>query len=344
MQSTERGVLSMQVLQRRVGSKKFLVIPSASAVPELLKPVQIGEPCGWKAPPARLVPPGFMHQQAPLEPIDDKVPDTCLVEFTDKPKSLLYVSALHGFAGLTSPYLAKLCRCPTGAAPAKKVPALLRALIRHVCPDLDQARVDEIINKRVSVGKRPPSAAEACSGLLKEGADATVEDVLDRAEPYEVQTTRRKLQSKAQKPPPVPRTPSAPAESAAAAGPSSSSGVAEVDHADPAPAAATAAAADPPPKKPKVRFSGSWTPAEASAHIPPGAQISRDNARFYRWVIKLPHLPTPPRSTSLVFGKEMDPASHHASLMHCYKWAWAKHCELNPGEVCPHDWSEVHAE
>ena len=118
----------------------------------------------------------------------------------------------------------------------------------------------------------------------------------------------------------------------------------EVASADPPPAVADAAAAEHPLEVPKVRFFGSWTLAQASAWALPGAQLSRDNSRFYRWVIKMPHLPTPPRSTRFVFGKEMDPARQHASLLHCYKWAWAKHCELVPGAACPHDWDEVHVE
>ena len=344
LQATEYGVLCMRVLQRRVGSKKFLVIPSASAVPVVLKLVQIGEPFGWKAARARLAPPGFVHMQAPLEPIDDAVPETCVLELTDTPKSLLYISALQGFAGLTSHYLAKLCRALAVPAPAKTAPALLGALLGHVCPDLEQARRGEIINNRVNMGKRPPSAAEACSVLLKDGADELVEDVLDREEQEEVNAARRKLLPKIKKPPPEQRAPAAPGEAAVAAGSPSSGGVAEVASAGPPPAVADAAAAEHPLEVPKVRFSGSWTPAQASAWAPPGAQMSRDNSRFYRWVIKMPHLPTPPRSTSLVFGKEMDPARQHASLLHCYKWAWAKHCELVPGAACPHDWDEVHVE
>ena len=128
------------------------------------------------------------------------------------------------------------------------------------------------------MGRGPPSAAEACSVLLKDGADALVEDVLDREEQEEVHAARRKLLPEIKKPPPEQRAPAAPAEAAVVAGSSSSGGFAEVTSADPPPAVADAAAAEHPLEMPKVRFSGSWTLARQALGFSQGRRYAEATA------------------------------------------------------------------
>ena len=46
-------------------------------------------------------------------------------------------------------------------------------------------------------------------------------------------------------------------------------------------------------------------------------------------------------STSLVYGREGTVARQVASLLHCYKWAWAQYLAENVGKVCPYDFDSL---
>lgn len=344
LHASPQGVLCIRILQRKVGGVRFMQFAQSSDLPDLFGLVAVLDRGldKWKAVKVNLLPLGEVQRQTPHESFSHEVPQTCLMEMDGTPVRLHILAAQGTFEHMTSPFLWKLVRHFELEVSERTVPALLKALLNHCLPDMAEDEVQHIIERRTGMAKRDASPSEEVSALLQEGAAACAEDVLDREEHEELQTTDARILKNI--------TPKGgPKSSALAASASASSGDASVSASSSAagPAVRAADGSEPaghapaPADQRKARFSGSRTPSEALVYAPLGARMRRGNARFYRWITTLEELLVPPRSSALVYGRSCDPVAMHRSLLHCYRWAWSRDEEFEPFKSCPYDWGEV---
>jgi len=285
----------------------------------------------------RLVPPHELLSKIKEAGVDNpELPRGCVLMLERRARKLVEQAALAGFKGMSGRFLEKLARTEKVELANKTITGYLQALLQHIFPTMAQADIQDIIDQRLGSKLRSPSGAEEVSVLLQEGAVALAEDCLDPDEAEEVQNTANKVKRAVRFKRDTPAADAAPVEAASS---SSSGAAASSSGAGPPPLPPRAAT---PPARPaapaKVKFSGAWTPADAKSLLPPGATIHRDNVRFFRWQVTLDEIPVPPRSTSLVYGREEDPDRMLASLSHCYKWVWKQYLKLHPAKgPCPYD-------
>ena len=241
----------------------------------------------------------------------------------------LQSAARKGFEALTAPMLQKLLKHYEIKTKARTKRGMVEELYKKAFPmatsDQMKEALDAVMDKAHVLDK--------ASVLLKGEFAEIASDVLDKDEHIEV------LKHKAKKAPGgttkteiVPR----PVDYGGASS-SVGSGVALVPATAMPPAPPPVPSSDK-PSVPKQVYRGSWTPVEAKAFAPPGASIARDNVRFYRWQVTCTWIKPPEQmSTSLAYGKKGSLRRQLDSLLHCYKWAWARYLKLNPGLACPFD-------